>query len=96
MTRILFVTAFLLGAIAVVWMGAGFVGTDALALTVTVVIGLAYTIGFIELVQFRQATGTLSNSLSALSKAESKDKNETESGKNVVTNLDEWLNKLHT
>ncbi len=82
MTRILFVTAFLLGASAVVWMGAGFVGTDALALTVTVVIGLAYTIGFIELVQFRQATGTLSSSLATLSQAES-------------TNLDEWLNKLH-
>ena len=103
MTRILFVTAFLLGAIAVVWMGAGFVGTDALALTVTVVIGLAYTIGFIELVQFRQATGTLSNSLSALSKAESKAESGAESGaepgaksvKNVVDNLEEWLSKLH-
>lgn len=84
MTRLLFATAFLLGALAVVWMGIGFVGSDALALTVTIVIGIAYTIGFIELVQYRKATTTLSHSLSGLS-----------SGTANITVLDEWLIKLH-
>ena len=85
MTRLLFATAFLLGALAVGWMGIGFVGSDALALTVTVVIGIAYTIGFIELVQYRQATSTLSTSLSGLS-----------SNPEKITVLDEWLIKLDT
>ena len=40
MTRILFAAAFLLGAAAVIWIGAGFIGNDLLALTVTLLIGL--------------------------------------------------------
>lgn len=85
MTRLLFAMAFLLGAAAVVMMGANFVESDTLALVVTVVIGGVYAIGFMELVQFRQATSTLARSLASLS----------EEGSNRVTVLDEWLIKLH-
>lgn len=66
MSRVLFVVAFVVGAVAVAWMASGFVGADALALTVTLVIGLVYAIGFVELRQFRQATATLSSALDGL------------------------------
>jgi hypothetical protein len=85
MNRILFLGAFLLGAAAVIWMGSSFVGSDQLALAVTVLIGIAYTIGFIELVQFRQATATLSGALLALPGERAQD----------ITVLDQWLNRLH-
>ncbi len=85
MNRLLFATAFLLGAIAVIWMGAGFVGADALALTVTVVIGCVYTIGFLELLQFRRATSTLSQALS----------NVPDNAAGAMAPLNEWLDKLH-
>ena len=65
MTRLLFATACLLGATAVLWMGAGFAGSDALAFTVTAVIGCVYIIGIVELTQFRRATATLAEGLSA-------------------------------
>lgn len=84
MTRLLFGTAFLLGAIAIVWMGSIFIGTDALALAVTVVIGGVYTIGFIEQVQFRRETATLSNALSVLPGNSSE----------KVISLDTWLDRL--
>ena len=67
MNRILVATAFLLGAAAVVWMGSSFIGSDALALAVIVVIGSVYTIGFVELMQFRRATATLTAALDTAS-----------------------------
>ena len=85
MNRIVFATAFLLGAIAVIWMGSSFIGSNALALTVTVVIGCVYTIGFIELLQYRQATATLSQALRAIPD------NPAPGG----TVLEEWLARLH-
>ncbi len=85
MNRLLFAAAFILGAIAVIWMGSRFVGSDALALAVTVVIGCVYTIGFMELLQFRQATSTLSSALSAV----------PEKVPGNMALLDEWLDKLH-
>ena len=81
MTRILFTLAFLLGAAAIVWMSLTFIGTDHLALTVTLLIGFAYAIGFIELIQFRKETSTL---LRALTTA-------TDS----IDSLEHWLSKLH-
>jgi hypothetical protein len=80
MTKLLFTTALLLGAIAVVWMSSIFFNTDALALTVTAVIGGVYCIGVTELFQFRHATSTLSQALSVAQKK--------------VAVLDEWLDKL--
>ena len=85
MNRIVFATAFLLGAIAVIWMGSSFIGSNALALTVTVIIGCVYTIGFIELLQYRQATATLTQALGAVPD------NPAPGG----TVLEDWLAKLH-
>ena len=42
---------------------AGFLGSDKLALAVTLVIGCAYCIGFAELLQFRAATASLTTAL---------------------------------
>lgn len=83
MTRLLFTAAFLIGAIAVTWMGSYFIGSDKLALAVTVVIGCVYTIGFLELVQFRRATSTLPHALSA-----------AQSSSDGVTDLGNWLSQL--
>ena len=85
MNRLLFPIAFLLGAAAVLWMASTFLGSDLLALTVTLVIGCVYTIGFIELANFRRATDTLTTALSHLA------------GNAVEDNgqLDEWLKRLH-
>ena len=85
MNRLLFAAAFLLGALAVTWMGLGFAGSNNLAFTITVVIGCVYTIGFIELVQFRQATATLSGALGALPVAAG----------DKLASLDQWLTRLH-
>lgn len=83
MIRILFPTAFLLGAIVVTWMALDFVGSDLLALMVTVVIGGVYVIGFIEQVQYRKVTATLAQAL---------DNAEAEKG---VSDLGRWLEQLH-
>lgn len=79
MTRILSTLAFLLGAIAVIWMGSAFIGTNTLALTVVAIIAAVYTVGFVELLRFQHAT---SNLLNALNTSE------------PVTHLDDWLKKI--
>ena len=66
MTKFLFAGATALGAATIAWMGAGFAGSDALAFTVTAIIGGAYLIGVLELVRFRQATASLSSALAGL------------------------------
>ncbi len=81
MTRSLSAAAFLLGAIIVVWMGLAFVGSNLLALIVTVVIAVVYCVGFIELLRFQQATSMLSDALSGITEK--------------VTALESWLNNLH-
>ncbi|MCG8313212.1 MAG: DUF802 domain-containing protein [Pseudomonadales bacterium] len=80
MTRVLFSVVFLLGAAVVVWMAAGFVGADWLALTVTFIIGAVYCIGFIEQAQFRKDTQGLQHALSNI--------------KQPLETLDSWLNIL--
>jgi hypothetical protein len=85
MTRILFLTAALLGAAAILWIGSGFAGSNTLALAVTAVIGCVYLIGIFELLQFRWATSTLSQALGALPARPTR-----ESGV-----LDGWLERLH-
>jgi hypothetical protein len=77
MNRNLFTIAFLLGAAAVVWVGAGFVGGHVLALTMTAIIGVVYVFGALELRQFRQASTTLTTSLTAIP--------------DPLTNLGDWL-----
>jgi len=81
MNRYFFVAAFLLGALAVVWVSAGFVGANSLALVITLMIGMVYAAGTLELRRFRDATSTLAIALSEISAD--------------VPNLGDWLEKLH-
>ena len=66
MNRHFFTLIFALGAMAVIWVGAGFVGSNALAFTMTVIIGAVYAFGALELRRFRQANATLSTALTAI------------------------------
>ena len=66
MNRHFFTLIFALGAMAVIWVGAGFVGSNALALTMTMIIGAVYAFGALELHRFRQANATLSTALTAI------------------------------
>lgn len=65
MRRFLFAVPFLLGAIAVIWIAATFL-TNPVALTVTLIIAAAYTLGFAELLRFRRTTATLDRQLDDL------------------------------
>ncbi len=84
MTRLLFATAFLLGATAVVWIGLDFAGSHALAFIITAVIGGVYLIGIMELLQFRRATSTLEHALGTIHPA----------SENPGEWLEQWLNRL--
>jgi hypothetical protein len=66
MNRHFFTGAFVLGAAAVIWVAFGFLGTNALALTMTLLIGAVYTYGVLELRDFRRATASLVNALAAI------------------------------
>ena len=63
MNRIIFFGAFVAGLLAVCWVGAGYVGTSPLALSVTALIGLVYVIGTLELLRFDRATHAFSRAL---------------------------------
>ena len=63
MNKILFGGAFILGALAILWIGQLFLGADTLGLLVTVLIGGVYAIGTWELLQFRRATSSLKSAL---------------------------------
>jgi len=73
----LFAIAFFLGAVAVVWIGAGFVESSFLALAMTAIIGAVYVFGALELRQFRQATSTLATALTSIPES--------------LTDLNDWL-----
>jgi hypothetical protein len=77
----LFTTAFWLGATAVLWVGAGFIGSHILALVMTALIGAVYVFGAFELRQFRQASTTLAAALEAVP--------------NTLSNLEDWLGSVH-
>jgi hypothetical protein len=66
MNKYLFSVAFLLGALGVAWVGAGFLPSNILALLMTAIIGAVYVFGAFELHQFRKATATLSAALAAI------------------------------
>ena len=66
MNRNLFAVAFLLGAMAVAWVGVGFMGGNLLALLMTVLIGAVYGFGALELRQFRQASTSLAQALASI------------------------------
>ncbi len=85
MNRLLVTCAFLLGAAAIVWMGSGFIGSDRLALAVIFVIACVYTIGFIELLQFRRATASLERGLDSFASGVPESN----------SRLQQWLEQLH-
>jgi len=60
------VAAFALGLMAVAWVGYGYLGTNALALVMTVVIGAFYVMGALELRRFHHATASLTQTLAAV------------------------------
>ena len=108
MNRTLFAAAFSVGAMAVVWVGFGFFAANPLALAMTLVIGVVYGIGALELLKFRRATATLTQALadipdklSDLGFADGPPQGETrplEGQRNTRSDgrggLDEWLGKL--
>jgi len=63
MKRYSFETAFGLGALAVLWVAASVVGSHALVLVMTLLIGAVYVFGALELRQYRAATLGLSQAL---------------------------------
>ncbi len=63
MNRFLYHAAFSVGLAAVCWMGIGHIGSNPLALAMTVLIGAFYLMGAIELHRFQQATSSLSQAL---------------------------------
>ena len=72
---------FLAGLAAVCWIGAGYVGSNPLALCVTLLIGVCYLAGALELQRYSQATATLTRAVTNLSATPS--------------NLGAWLDALH-
>ncbi len=67
MNKQLFAGAFALGAMAVAWVAAGFIGSaNVLALLMTAVIAAVYGFGALELQRFRQATASLGAALASI------------------------------
>ncbi len=59
--------AFALGLAAVAWIAIGYAGSNALALAVTLLIGVCYGVGGLELLRYRRATATLTAAVENLS-----------------------------
>ena len=73
--------AFALGLLAVMWVGAGFVGTNWAALVMTLVIAGVYLLGAAEIRQFRAVTASLAASLAHIPKP--------------LEQVNDWLSGLH-
>jgi hypothetical protein len=80
MSKRFFAMAFAIGLLAVLWVGAGFVGSSWLALAVTAVIGGVYLLGAHELRQFRAGTAALASALADVPQP--------------LANLAEWLDRV--
>ncbi|MBA3058819.1 MAG: hypothetical protein KJ614_00290 [Gammaproteobacteria bacterium] len=66
MNRNIFSAAFLLGALAIAWVGVGFLGSNVLALSMTAIIAAVYVFGAFELQGYRQASCALTTALTAI------------------------------
>ena len=77
----LFTVTFILGALGVIWVGVGFIGSSILALLMTAIIGAVYVFGALELRQFRQATSSLATALAAIPEN--------------LTDIGDWLGGVH-
>jgi hypothetical protein len=81
MSRYLNLVVFLAGLAAVCWIGGGYVGSNVLALAVTMLIGVCYLAGALELQRYGQATATLTRAVADLSAP--------------PASLGSWLEPLH-
>jgi hypothetical protein len=81
MSRYLNLVVFLVGLAAVCWIGAGYVGSNTLALAVTMLVGACYLAGALELQRYSQATSTLTRAVTDLS--------------GPPPGLSAWLDRLH-
>ncbi|CAM4387247.1 Domain of uncharacterised function (DUF802) [Bordetella pseudohinzii] len=81
MTRILPLIVFLAGLAAIGWIGAGYIGSNPLALSITALIGVCYLAGALELLRYQQATRGLTRALEGLAEAPAQ--------------LGSWLDGLH-
>ncbi|MEN5159638.1 DUF802 domain-containing protein [Achromobacter spanius] len=63
------IVVFLAGLAVVGWIGAGYAGTNPLALAVTLLIGVCYLAGALELLRYQQATSSLTRAVSDLNEA---------------------------
>ncbi|RDK02723.1 DUF802 domain-containing protein [Paraburkholderia lacunae] len=82
MSRHLFnLVVFLVGLAAVCWIGAGYAGSNPLALAVTMLVGVCYLAGALELRRYSQATSTLASAVTELSVP--------------PPSLGAWLDRLH-
>src|ERR1700754_1417070 len=82
MTRYLInFVVFFAGLAVVCWIGANYVGSNTLALAVTMLIGAFYLAGAFELQRYHQATSTLTRAVAGLSAP--------------PAGLDTWLGQLH-
>lgn len=106
MNRTLFALAFFLGAMAIAWVGFGFGAANPLALVMTLIIGVVYGVGALELLKFRRATATLTHALTELPDrladpgvVAGPPQGETGfpggKGRDQRGGLDAWLGKLH-
>lgn len=82
MNRHLFSLAFVVGLLAIAWVGVGFMGGPVLAMVMTVIIGLVYGLGALELRQFRQDSARLTAALAAVPEP--------------LTDLHAWLDQVPT
>lgn len=81
MNKNLSVAAFILGLVAVCWVGLGYIGASPLALAMTAIIGAVYTMGALELWRFHRATASLAQALVSIPED--------------LSDLGDWLGKVH-
>ena len=81
MNRTLHYTAFFLGLAAIVWVGVGYVGSNPLALVITLLIGGFYLMGAAELRRFDAATSTLAGAVANV--------------QTTPSTLGEWIEPVH-
>ncbi len=79
--RIDFAVVFVVGLIAVAWVGAGYIVSNPLALVVTLLVGACYVAGALELHRYHEATATLTHAVADLTQPPAK--------------LAVWLDSLH-
>ncbi|MDZ4101841.1 MAG: hypothetical protein U1E12_09220, partial [Hydrogenophaga sp.] len=78
--RLLVLGAFALGLIAVAWVGWGFVGTSAIALTMTLAIGAVYVLGAQEIRRYSALTASLADAMTGVPQP--------------LAQLSDWLDRL--